>query len=64
MAQSGPDVPINLFGYSQYDGQTTFFYDQPAKLSQAWGWGLVLLFGAVFAVITTTVRCALTFLVC
>ncbi|KAK9816495.1 hypothetical protein WJX72_001008 [[Myrmecia] bisecta] len=39
----------NIFGLSQYDGQTEFFSSSNYLLPQAAGWGIVLGFGAFFA---------------
>ena len=44
---------LNLFGLHQYDGLTSFFGDIP-PLSQGVGYGIVVGFGAAFAVLTTT----------
>ncbi|DBB03406.1 TPA: hypothetical protein ACH3X3_010770 [Trebouxia sp. C0006] len=44
---------LNLFGLHQYDGLTSFFGDGP-PLSQGVGYGIVVGFGAAFAVLTTT----------
>ena len=44
---------LNLFGLHQYDGLTSFFGDGP-PLTQGVGYGIVVGFGAAFAVLTTT----------
>ena len=50
MVNGGP----NLFGLTQYDYQTSFFSDRPPIMSQGVGWAIVIGFGAVFAILTTS----------
>ena len=43
---------VNLFGLHEYDELSSFFGDGP-PLSQGVGYGIVVGFGAAFAVLTT-----------
>jgi len=48
-----PTGATNLFGLTQFDGQTSFFNATSTILPETAGWGVLVGFGAFFAIVTS-----------